>query len=179
MTQPGFAPFALVNSSTRYGSAQTISMAAHLAILAALVALLAAHRVPLQSGSTTIFSIHRGLPPYIPPATVGAGEPALGGQSGGGEKESLPARKGLLAPGSSMPLVPPRLLHGDEVELGVPPAVFDSNAPANVPLITNLGLPWMPKDTNSAGPGKGHGIGSGELGGMGDDRGGGAGTGDD
>src|SRR5215469_2982055 len=114
MTPPGFAPFALVNSSARYGSAQTISLATHLAILAALVALLAAHRGPLQPGSTTILGIHRGLPPYIPPAAVGAGDPRLGRDGGGGEKKLLPARKGLLAPRSSMPLVPPRLLHRDE-----------------------------------------------------------------
>ena len=36
----------------------------------------------------------------------------------------------------------------------------------------------MPKDTNSAGPGKGHGIGGGENGGMGDDSGAGAGMAD-
>lgn len=37
----------------------------------------------------------------------------------------------------------------------------------------------MTKDTNSAGPGKGHGIGSGDQGGMGDDSGGGAGIGEE
>jgi TonB family protein len=175
MTQPGFTSFALINSSTPYGRAQTISVTAHLAIVVALCALLAAHQGPLPLGPTIILGIHHSLPPYIPPATVGAGEPRLGRASGGGEKEPLAARNGLLAPRSSMPLVPPHLLHRDEVALPAPPAVFEPNAPANVLLITYLGLPWMTKDTDSAGPGKGHGIGSGDGGGDGDGSGNGAG----
>jgi TonB family protein len=178
MTQPGFTPFALVNSSTRYGAAQTISVTAHLAIAVALGALLATPQGPLSPGPTIVLGGHNPLLQYIPPGTVEAIEPTLGRDAGGGENELIAVRKGLLAPRSSMPLVPPRVPHRDEATLGAPPAVFDPNAPANVPLITNLGLPWMPKDTNSAGPGKGHGIGSGENGGMGDDSGAGAGMAD-
>jgi protein TonB len=77
-----------------------------------------------------------------------------------------------------MPLARPRLLHTDHEELPVPPAVFDPNAPAAVPNITNLGLAWMDKDTNSAGADKGHGIGNHPGDGMGDDNGNGAGVGD-
>ena len=58
------------------------------------------------------------------------------------------------------------------------PAVFDPNAPASVPTITDLGLPWMKKDTNSTGAAKGHGIGNHPGDGMGDDDGNGAGVGD-
>jgi len=178
MTQPGFTPFALVNSSTRYGPAQTISVIGHLTILLALGALLATRGGPVSPLRSVALGGHDPLLRYIRPATVGAGEPTLGIHGGGGEKEALAARKGLLAPRSLMPLVPPRLLHRDEVELGVPPAVFDPNAAAAVPPITNLGLPWMPKDTNSAGPGKSHGIGTKQGGGMGDDGGDGAGMGE-
>jgi protein TonB len=180
MKQVGFAPFALVNCSTRYGPAQTISVAAHLAILLGLGALLARSGgqvsalppITLESPGTSILR-------YMRPAPVETRKPGLGIHGGGGEEEALAARKGLLAPNSSRPLAPPRLLHRDQVELGVPPAVLDPNAPSAVPLITDLGLPWMVKDTNSAGPGKGHGIGSGKHGGMGDDSGGGAGIGEE
>jgi protein TonB len=77
-----------------------------------------------------------------------------------------------------MPLSPPRLTRSNHEELPVPPAVFDPNAPATVLTITNLGLPWMDKDTNSAGREKGHGIGNHPGDGMGDDDGNGAGAGD-
>jgi len=63
-------------------------------------------------------------------------------------------------------------------ELPVPASVFDANASLLPPLITNLGLPWMKEDTNSAGPGKDHGFGAGKKAGMGDDEGSGAGQGD-
>ena len=77
-----------------------------------------------------------------------------------------------------MPLAPPRLTHSDHEELPVAPAVFDPNAAATVPTVTNLGLPWMDKDTNSAGAAKGHGIGNRPGDGMGDDDGNGAGAGE-
>jgi len=100
-------------------------------------------------------------------------------RGGGSGSETAPARAGLLAPRSSMPLTKPRLTRTEQEELPVPPAIFDANAPASVPLITNLGLPWMTKDTNSAGPGKGHGIGNSKGEGMGDDEGDGIGRGHD
>lgn len=178
MKHTAVAAFALVNSSTRYGSAQTISAATHFLILSALLALLAARSGPLPPLKPIDIAGVNSISPYIPPAALGIGKPWLGHDSGGGENEA-PARKGLLAPRSSMPLAPPRLLHRNAVDLPVPPAVFDANAPSSVPLLTNLGLPWMRKDTNSAGPGRGHGIGSGVNGGMGDDSGAGAGVGDE
>jgi periplasmic protein TonB len=60
-----------------------------------------------------------------------------------------------------------------------PPAVLDPNAPENVSVVTNLGLPWMKTDTDSAGPGKRHGFGSGDGDTMGDGTRNGAGEGDD
>jgi len=77
-----------------------------------------------------------------------------------------------------MPLAPPRLTHSEDEVLPVPPAVFEPNAPSAVPIITGLGLPWMKKDTNSAGAQKGHGIGNKPGDGVGDDDGSGAGGSD-
>lgn len=178
MTRPVFTPFVLVNSSTRYGTAQTISVIGHLVILLAVSTLVATRAGQVPTLRPIILGGHDALLRYIPPATVGTGEPSLGPDGGGGENEALAATKGLLAPRSFMPLAPPRLTHREQVEMPVAPAVFDPNAPVSVPLITHLGLLWMTKDTNSAGPGKGHGIGSGDQGGMGDDGGDGAGIGD-
>jgi protein TonB len=120
--------------------------------------------------------------PFIfhPPPRVNAiGHPSLGKSSGGGENDPRPARFGLLAPGSSQPLMPPRRPENLNPLLAVPVAVFDPNAPEFPTPVKNLGLPWMKDDSDSAGPGKNHGIGSGKKGGMGDDEGPGAGQGKD
>src|SRR6266446_3118967 len=70
-----------------------------------------------------------------------------------------------------------RIINSEPV-LPVSASVFDSNAPQFPAPVTNLGLPWMKNDSDSAGPGKKHGIGSGIDGGMGDDKGPGAGRGE-
>jgi periplasmic protein TonB len=172
------APFSSVETSTRYGSAQSISAFAHLALVGGLLLLLAStgakvpglHLTPLGDAA---HNFH-----FFPPPGPKSGIPSLGLRAGGSENDSAPARVGNLVPPSSMPLAPPRLTRSDHEELPVPPAVFDPNAPATVPTITNLGLPWMDKDTNSAGKEKGHGIGNHPGDGMGDDDGNGAGAGD-
>jgi protein TonB len=172
------ATFSSVETSTRYGSAQGISALAHVAILGGLLLLLAStsgkvaglHSTPL-GGPDHPFQ-------FFPPPEPKSGNPSLGLRGGGSASESEPARKGNLVPPSSMPLAPPRLTHSDHEELPVAPAVLDPNAPAAIPTITNLGLPWMNKDTNSAGAEKGHGIGNHAGNGMGDDDENGAGAGD-
>jgi periplasmic protein TonB len=120
-----------------------------------------------------------GPPTFFPvPDQSLFGQSSLGIKSGGGENDPRPARHGDLAPGSSRPLLPPRQLVNPVPELPVPASVFDANASPLPPLITNLGLPWMKEDSNSAGPGKDHGFGAGKKGGMGDEEGPGAGRGD-
>src|SRR5262249_43302475 len=95
------------------------------------------------------------------------GRPSLGVKSGGGENDVRPAKHGVLAPGSSMPILPPRQVVNTAPELPIPSFVFDPTASQFPFLITNLGLSWMKDDSNSAGPGSGHGFGSGKKGGMG------------
>lgn len=171
------APFSTVETSTRYGSAQSISAFAHVAILGGLVFLLSTTVNVPGLRPTLLPGFDRPLQ-FFPPPEPKSGIPSLGLRAGGSSNESEPARKGNLAPPSSMPLAPPRLTHSDQEQLPVAPAVFDPNAPASVPTITDLGLPWMKKDTNSAGAAKGHGIGNRPGDGMGDDDGNGAGAGD-
>lgn len=161
--------FDMIDLSRRNGRAQTFSACLHLAILGALLFAVALTSKP-GPHPFPITGISGGkLLPYIrhldPQST---GQPSLGGMGSGGEQELKPARFGNLAPRSSMPLAPPRLIRRDNVELPVAPAVFDPNAPASVTTVMHLGLPWMNGDTDSAGPGKGHGFGSGEGDSMGD-----------
>ena len=172
------APFSSVETSTRYGSAQGISAIAHAVMLGGLLFLLASTttRVP-ELRPTVLDGLHGRLQFFAPPEPK-SGAPSLGLRAGGSGNELERARIGNLAPHSSMPLAPPRLTHSEQEDLPVAPAVFDANAPAAVPIITGLGLPWADKDTNSAGTEKGHGIGDHPGNGMGDDDGNGAGMGD-
>src|SRR5262249_18428123 len=87
---------------------------------------------------------------------------------GGGENDPVPATHGFLAPHSSIQLAAPRLPDNLNHELPVPVAILDAEAPPVLTPVPELGLPWMAQDTNSGGPGKGHGIGIGEKGAMGD-----------
>lgn len=177
---PGPLHFCWIDLSARTGNAQALSAVFHVALCCLALTLLAS----IPDGKRLVRQIALGpsrpILPYLRPVDTSAtGQPGLGRDGGGGENDPRPARLGNLAPGSSMPLAPPRLPQNRDVELPVPPAVFDPNAPTNVTVVTHLGLPWMTADTDSAGPGSNHGFGSGKNGGMGDGDGDGAGEGED
>lgn len=170
--------FETIDLSARHGKAQSFSAGIHAVLLAALLFALAyapahsppRHTLPPGTGPTLL--------PY-PPSHLFAADPSLG-HGAGGENDPRPTRSGELAPRSSMPLAPPRLNRNENVLLPAPPAVLDVNAPASVPTVTNLGLPWMKSDTDSAGPGGRHGFGAGTNGStMGDGSRDGTGQADD
>ena len=115
---------------------------------------------------------------FSPPSDIANDHASLGHNGGGGERNPIPATHGFLAPRSSVQLAPPRLPDNVAHVLAVPVTTFDENAPPIVAAVPQLGLPWMPNDTNSAGPGKDGGIGSGKDGGMGDNSGVDAGEGE-
>lgn len=163
--------FDTVDLSARTGNSQTVSFALHAVIIAALLLLATSPKT-----HTLIRSIPLGhgdrLPAYIPPSDPSQiGQPSLGRNSGGGEHELLPTTVGRFAPQSSVPLVPPRQIINDSPVLPEPPAVFDPNAPSAVPVVTDLGLPWMKDKNGSAGPGGPHGFGGGKGNTMGDGEG--------
>lgn len=158
--------------------ARTVSFLTHSALLVAILLL----KVPSPSPGTQQLApetTHGGSSLFFPiPDAARFGHPSLGKSSGGGEEDSRPTRHGLLAPGSSVPLAPPRRLANMRSELSVPVSVFDANAPQFPAPVTNLGLPWMKADSDSPGSGRQHGFGSGTDGGMGDKNGPGAGQGE-
>ena len=168
--------FDFIDLSGRNGGAQTFSAGLHALVLAAL--LLAVASVPKNGPLDKLIPLDPGkqLQRYLPrldsPST---GRPSLGSDGSGGGRDKLPTRFGELAPGSSMPLVSPRMNRDEDTALPVPPAIFDPNGPTSVATVTHLGLPWMSADTNSAGPGKGAGFGDGDGDTMGDGNGPGAG----
>jgi len=148
----------------------------HAALLAAILLLRA--QSPVRKAHSVIADIPGGSRIVAPLDSNLFGHPSLEKKGGGGEEESEPARRGFLAPASSMPILPPRKETPTTAELQVPEAVFDANAPQFPAPVTYLGLPWMKNDTHSAGPGTDHGFGSGHKGGMGDDAGPDAGQGE-
>ncbi len=171
--------FSGVETSTRYGTAQGISVIAHAVILGGLLCLLATTSATVTGVSPTLIGGLKHPLQFFRQPEPKSGTPALGLHGVGSGNESERARRGNLPPRSSMPLARPRLTHTEQIDLPVPPAVLDPKAPSAVPIITSLGLPWTDRDTNSAGTEKGHGIGNRPGNGMGDDDGDGAGTGDD
>jgi len=121
---------------------------------------------------------HRSLTLFRTPEDSQFGRPSLGKKSGGGEEDPGPARAWIPRARFSLPLASPRRPMDAQAVLPVAASVFDSSAPQLPVPVTNLGIPWMKNDSDSAGQGKNHGFGSGKKGGMGDDEGPGAGQGE-
>jgi len=172
--------FCWIDLSARISNAQAFSAIFHVALCCLALTLLASTPTGRHLVRQIEISSARAILPYLPPADISTTQqPGLGREGGGGENDPRPARHGNLAPESSMPLAPPRLIENHDSIVPVPPAVFDANAPTDVPTVTHLGLPWMNSDTDSAGPGSHHGFGTGNRGGMGDGDKDGAGEGED
>jgi len=170
--------FADIDLSARHGSAQAYAAIVHATLFCALLLLLNSPHSPLRGDRFNFADtskIQLRTPHFL--ATTGFGKPSLGPEGGSGNNDLRPPTRGNLAPLSSMPLTSPRIPQSQDAQLPVPPAVFDANAPASVPVVTKLGLPWMEDDSDSSGSGKGHGIGNGKGDGMGDGNGSGEGEG--
>lgn len=163
---------------TRLGQSQSFSLVAHAAMIAALLGWAAQ---PHRNSSLVPPGPERDGRPQIPifvRQDSTTDRPSPGKKGGGGEEDSRPATRGNLAPLSSIQLAPPRKLQSEEHELPVPPTILDLSTAAILTPVGKLGLPWMPKDTDSAGPGRKHGYGSGCCGSMGDREGNGNGWND-
>jgi protein TonB len=161
--------------TTKAASAQTVSLLTHAGILVALT-LLATHGPIrkiigggpfLPSHETLTFERRTDLTPQ---------RASLGGlKGGGGNANPIPATHGFLQH-SSVQLMSPRVPDNVNHQLPVEVTILDANAPPAVSN-NNVGLPWMPNDTDSGGSGH-QGIGGGKDGGAGDLEGSGDGWSD-
>jgi periplasmic protein TonB len=159
-----------LDPSGKTGRAQTASLLTHSAIIG-VFALLAFHAQVVKTVRDGEIDVIQGHLLFSPRSTIDNDRASLGHNGGGGEHDPIPATHGFLAPRSSSQLAAPRLPDNATHILAVPVSTPDHDAPPIIEAVPQLGLPWMPNDTNSAGPGKDGGIGSGDKGGMGDNSG--------
>jgi protein TonB len=140
--------------------AQGVSFLTHAAMIAAL-ALIAIHPIrqvePPGRQATTVLE-HLTFPAHFFSASIGTA-PDTGSGSGGG-RVPIPTTSGNLVPLSSIQLVRPSLPPKQDVQMPVPPTIFDSSAAPILTPTNKIGLPWMKDDTNSPGPGDSDTIGS-------------------
>jgi protein TonB len=171
------APFHLLklDRNGRAGGAQTLSLLTHAGILLAL-AFFAVQSRTIKPLAGALIQTARERLTFAPLTATVVSRPSLGRNGGGGNSDPIPATHGFLPPRSSIQLAQPRLPDTSNHQLPVPVTILDAQAPPALASVSNLGLPWMPKDTNSGGPGK-DGIGSGKNGGVGDRDGSDAGEG--
>ncbi len=166
------------DKSLRPARAQGASVLTHAAIFASIVLLLAnAKGVPNPpfNGESTPLGPFKLSAALI--RTLTSAQPSDGGGHGGGQNP-IPATRGNLPALSSIVLVRPTLPQNEHPHLPEPPTIFDPGAAPVLTPTDNVGLPWMPKDTASPGPGKDHGIGSKDGNGLGDNGNGPSGYGD-
>lgn len=155
--------------------AQTVSAVTHVCVFAALMLLALHPRKPLEKSRIS----SSGSVPLFPPRILSTfGLRPSPGSGSGGDRNPIPATRNPLPPFSSIQLIKPILRQSHDAELPIPPTLLDTNAPPVVISMDKIGLPWMPNETNSGGPGKGHGIGSADGNNMGDSGDGQAGYGE-
>jgi periplasmic protein TonB len=165
------------NRTGKAGQAQTVSLLTHAGVILAIVFFAVRPPTPkLLTGP--IIRMDQGQLVYTPPSEIAVSNPSPGRRGGAGENNPVPTTHGFLAPHSSIQLAAPRLPDNPNHQLPVPVTILDTKAPPVPTPVTELGLPWMSEDTNSAGPGRDHGFGTGGKSGMGDREGQDAGFGE-
>ena len=147
------------DKSLRPARAQGASLLTHAAVFTAILLVLT-HGPKVPTG--TSFNGLMPLPALKFPTALFhtlANANASGGSGSGGDQNPIPATHGALLP-SAVVVVKPTLPQSQHPEVPEPPTIFDPNAPPVLTPTGKIGLPWMPDDTQSPGPGRGHSIGS-------------------
>jgi protein TonB len=148
------------DKSLRPARAQGASLITHAAVFAIALFLLTHGSRPLADpfGKDATPLSPLTLPPGLFRTLTNA-HPS-GGSGSGGDQNPILATHGSPPAHSLIVLVRPTLPQNQEHVLPVPPTIFDPNAAPILTPTDRNGLPWMRTDTDSAGPGKGHSLGS-------------------
>jgi protein TonB len=146
------------DKTMRPARAQGASLVTHAAIFA-VIAILLMHGPKKFPPPGDHPRVAHPLSPYTPTFHTVATANPNGGSGSGGADNPLPTKSGNPPPYSSLVLVKPTVLQNRNDVLPEPPTVFDANAAPVLPKTDDIGLPWMTKDTNSGGLGKGHTMG--------------------
>lgn len=152
------------DKSLRPARAQGYSLVLHVTVFAAII-LLVSH-VPFDPPRRPVHPPTKLTPYKFPVIRTNAGLNPSDGGSQGGSNNPIPATHGNPPPPSPIQLVKPTIPPPQNSILPEPPAL--ASTAAILTPTDRMGLQWMNKDTDSAGPGKGHGIGSAEGDDMGD-----------
>lgn len=151
------------DKSLRPARAQGASLLAHIAICVAILFLLLRVPPPRHPAAPTVPTLLTYHVPLI--RTIAVANPADGGSRGGG-KNQIPASHGGPPPRSPIQIVRPTIPETQHFVLPEAPTIPDSAAALNP--ADRLGLQWMRKETDSLGPGNGHGVGADDGNGIGE-----------
>ena len=147
--------------SQRLKRAQSASLLAHAALIAALLVAVAhspnrdPKRLPFGGDVPGILTPPKSLLDLL------RGPNPRGGTGNGSGHDLLPPTQGNLPARSSLQFLKPTLPHNQHPELPVPPTILDASAPRVLPSVINIGIPWMQERNNSSGPSVGNTIGTG------------------
>ncbi len=144
----------------RSGRAQSASLLTHAAILTALALLSFPTRHPKPVPMPPEIKISAPFPTGSSFLNSLLGRHPSDGSGSGGGRTPIPATSGNLLPVSSMQIVRPSLPPKHDSVLPVLPTILDPAAPPVLTSVDKIGLPWMPRDTNSPGPGDSNTIGT-------------------
>jgi protein TonB len=146
------------DKSLRPARAQGASLLTHAVIFTAILLLLTngGPKPPLRGEPTPLSHLTLSTAVFH---TLTDAHPS-GGRGSGGDENPISATHGTPPPPSSLVIAKPTLPQNQDHVLPEPPTIFDANAAPVLTPTDNIGLLWMPDDTKSPGPGKGHSIGS-------------------
>ena len=146
------------DKSLRPARAQGASLITHAVVFTAIVFLMAKTSDRFGPGDPTIRTTSGSV--SISTAVIRTLTSANDGGGKGGNHNPIPATSGSPPPRYPILLVRPTIPQNQNIALPVPPTIFDPTAAPVLTPTDKLGLPWMPNDTHSPGPGDGNGIGS-------------------
>lgn len=163
--------------SAQFTRVQSLSVTMHVLLLTLLIAPALPKLLDPVTSSQIPWKNLQPIAFFHPPSWMNH-EGNLSGGSGG-ERNPLPATRGMAPPYANVQLVPPRVKPPEDVETPIPPTLIGDprNSPPRLDL-NNWGDPSSQYNNNSSGRGSRSGMGPGDQFGIGNGTGDSVGNGD-